>query len=1388
MAELRIGCSVERIRSAARLAWVLVWGFAAAPAVAAAESVTFRYVPLPVGSIVAEYFDDARRFRLTDANADPGAPFHRLEQRYAMVLYEELTSRADGVERIDGTIVLANMWSGSGEPQPKPLAVHGKRYRFENRNGAIARFRAVDRDAGNSELLMAERMFKRPAFAAELGHFLDGRTAAAGAVFALPEELSRRLAGVAGASLTFVGVETRWQRKVARFALRASRAALGTGRLQSLASVAGQVLVDLETARALHIVSRAPLTMARPIAAGRRRIDHHGHGARTRAFVYSDVPLFGQDVELVVPTGPAGNVGQITVTHDDDTVAIVSDDPGAAGGASLMLWDRTLRRQATRSNALVGPYLEAPERSAMLLNYDRDANGVALARQAADIGVFGHILRTDAPGVTAFGSLGAYGLVGNAHGELRVYNFGHNRELVKKTSERPLEAVHASIDAGFVASVDADARLRVFALETDARSCSGAPYAGYCAALPFTLGSTPRTDRPLVDAKPASVRFDATGTYLTYARVRGGSRVERVDGTEAFEVAGLAPRFAGRKVATTAGLFNLRGEPLSTFATDPTRAPAQNFAVTRDASTLLVPDGDAVRVVDVASGLETERIGRRVAQPRRVYWYRGGLLMLHAEGITAVDFATGETSRNRIDDLLDVQFATVDDDLVMALQTLSAGVFVTRISPSGARPVMPIYAGLVERMELDPGGQWLTLTGADGIRAYTLRDGRLLAHLPDQHGRAWVTPDLARLIVLTTDALRVVAPDGSVVAERPLALKGGALLAMPANGTRIAVGPLRADPERGWHAAIPLYTVLDTATLSTVTDLYPRWTQGSALAFTPDGAQIVLGGTDGSLLTWSAETGVLLSQWQGHDAEVRDLRFRDDATLLSAGRDGLARVWDLRAITPAMPPLGFSARTLEQVLMFGGRRLHLLASIALVDGEHYAIATPDGYYAASKQALTSLAFRRKLAGLYTFSEFDLWLNRPDIVLSRLGALTPARQVALRRALARRLQRYGSSDPVAEFWTRERPTLELVSRPGGSIADEAAIVQLETTSSATLALLQVLVNGVPVTAQPLAGNAYRGNVSVPLLAGANLIEAYVEDVNGGRSERRSVAVNRTAASSRPALWIVTIGVSEYADERIRLRYAAKDARDLAAFFAAAGAQRFSAVRTLTLTDSEVTAASPRAIRAFLSDAKPDDHVMVFASGHGFLDAQRDYYFGTFDVDPNAPATRGLSYDDLLSVFDGVAAHRRVLMLDSCHSGEVDADVGTAALPAFDVAAGKVTGTRGIGVVKAKPVRDLEGSFQVLRDQFVSLREQGGVNVVAAAGGLEYALESDRFSNGVFTFALMEALQGQQADADGSGTTSLSELRTWVIARVKALTRGGQRPASRAENIYLDFDIL
>jgi len=244
------------------------------------------------------------------------------------------------------------------------------------------------------------------------------------------------------------------------------------------------------------------------------------------------------------------------------------------------------------------------------------------------------------------------------------------------------------------------------------------------------------------------------------------------------------------------------------------------------------------------------------------------------------------------------------------------------------------------------------------------------------------------------------------------------------------------------------------------------------------------------------------------------------------------------------------------------------------------------------------------------------------------------------------------------------------------------------------------------------------------------------------------------------------------------------------------RQYGRVATRTVTDGQATREGILAAKQFLTQSGVDDTVVLFVAGHGVLDTEYAYHFGTHDFDPQRPAHRGLPFDDLNELLAGIRARHKLFLIDSCHAGKVEPD----APPATWVTLSNSSAIDGAGVVKVRSLNRDRGPGAIVAGQklvrtrvaqeqiFADLSRGTGAIVIAACSGAEYSLEGPEWQNGVFTFCVLECLRSMQGDVDRDNRLHVSELRDYVSRRVVDLTQGGQHPTVRQENLSNDFPIL
>ncbi len=279
-----------------------------------------------------------------------------------------------------------------------------------------------------------------------------------------------------------------------------------------------------------------------------------------------------------------------------------------------------------------------------------------------------------------------------------------------------------------------------------------------------------------------------------------------------------------------------------------------------------------------------------------------------------------------------------------------------------------------------------------------------------------------------------------------------------------------------------------------------------------------------------------------------------------------------------------------------------------------------------------------------------------------------------------------------------------------------------------------------------------------LAGSALLtwEIYDPLVMRDRIAKRVVHehIESAAPGANSTLWLLAVGVSDYATASLTLEFADNDAEEITRVLRrAARGGRYREVKSLVLTNSQVTRASLLdGLANFLGQAGPDDVAAMFFAGHGVRDlSSGSYYFLPYPANPGNLLTEGVRMNDFDEMLRIVRRNVRavVVMLDTCHAG------------AFGLSSDQV----------------------VSADEMAAQMSAGeGFFLLAASRPGEDSKENRTLGHGAFTYSILEALDGR-GDNDGDGALSVSELFGYVAKRVPALTRGQQHPYHKTEGTDL-----
>jgi len=541
--------------------------------------------------------------------------------------------------------------------------------------------------------------------------------------------------------------------------------------------------------------------------------------------------------------------------------------------------------------------------------------------------------------------------------------------------------------------------------------------------------------------------------------------------------------------------------------------------------------------------------------------------------------------------------------------------------------------------------------------------------------------------------------------------------------------------------------------------------------FNADGTSLVTGQggyfseVEFNVVVWDWVTKKSTCTMSGHHGAIKFVWFDEKGKrVYSTAEDGFIKVWDLG--------------TCKEV-----------SSLIAMEELDYIILSPDNYYKSSKGNNDGIGFRFK-NNLYSFDQFDVRFNRPDKVLTSLGVSKYSVKLYT-KAWEKRLNKLGFTPDNLEG-ELALPNIELSNKVSLPVTTEDKQLKLNIKAwdeTHKLDRISIYINDVPapelkgISLKKQYTNQIDQEVNVNLSAGKNLVKVSVFNEEGFESLRETFQVTYHPTSTRkPDLYIFTIGVSKFENEERNLKFATKDAKDLVAKFESS--DYFGTVHTEALFDEVATKENVFKASKFLNKAKIDDQVIIYVSSHGLLDDQLDYYLAMHDVDFNNPQAKGLPYDAINTMMDGMDCRNRLIMIDACHSGEVDKDEAVTR-SSIAMTNTNVKMNQKSGATLVRPKAGLKNSFTYMKTLFGDVSKGTGATVISAAGGYEFALESEDWSNGVFTYAILEGLTSGEADRNHDGLVHVSELKDYVTTQVVKLTDGKQHPTTRTENALNDF---
>jgi WD40 repeat protein len=688
------------------------------------------------------------------------------------------------------------------------------------------------------------------------------------------------------------------------------------------------------------------------------------------------------------------------------------------------------------------------------------------------------------------------------------------------------------------------------------------------------------------------------------------------------------------------------------------------------------------------------------------------------------------------------------------------------------------HAAYVKSVAFSHNGKMLVSGAADrAVRLWLIADGRELRTIQAQDswvGAALFTPDNHTVASRGGDeTIRL----WDIVSGRPLrALRAGppvggsASLAISPDGRLLAAGSL--------NNTVKLWSVTDGSELRTLSG---HAAGVEAVAFSPDGLTLASADERGAIKLWSLATGRELHTLSGHSSWVDALAFAPDGrTLASGSGDRTVRLWDvasgheLRTLTGHAAPVTAVAFAASGTLLAssdesavirlwdvpGGREQRtllghtdlveslafspdgrLLASagsdstvrlwdaasgaervrlIAFDDGSFLQI-TPQGYYDFQGDAAEEYVNVRVGDEVSGISAYREKFYRPDIVrhalsgeplpatLPTLAAVKPAPDVAF-------------IDAPAAVDAEALDVHVSIADRGGGIGEVRTFVNGSAVSaSAGRALEVVAAAGVPSR-----------TLHLRLVPGSNDIQVIAFNADGSvhSNPAKATVVAHYTTTHKPQLYALIVGIQDFDNTSLDLRYSVADATAIAQLLQKKAAPLFDKVNVEQLTTQKATTRSAlEGAFAHYRSIDPADVFVFYVASHGTVYgpdlADREYFLISSNVSTvtiEAIRRDAVSDVELRQMVASIPATRKLLLLDTCHAGAMG-DAMLEQLAAVKVLSGAV-----------------------------------GSTVLSASSSDEEALEGQD-GHGLFTWVLLQGLNGD-ADARKHGYINTFDLAAYV----------------------------
>ncbi|KJD37152.1 hypothetical protein PW52_01470 [Tamlana sedimentorum] len=374
---------------------------------------------------------------------------------------------------------------------------------------------------------------------------------------------------------------------------------------------------------------------------------------------------------------------------------------------------------------------------------------------------------------------------------------------------------------------------------------------------------------------------------------------------------------------------------------------------------------------------------------------------------------------------------------------------------------------------------------------------------------------------------------------------------------------------------------------------------------------------------------------------------------------------------------------------------------------------PNNYY-LNKGKGYELVTLLKNNNAYSFEQFDLKYHRPDLVIEALKETISNKLYKTKElnnlAYTKRLQRIGMQEFELDS-NFHAPDLNIINKATLPNKTNNPILNLDIKAfdnKYKLEELQVSVNGVLVKNADYnldMQQTYSKILPITLSNGKNKILLSVINNKGIASAKKEINVEYVGEPIQPNLYIVSLGISKY-EHLSKTPNSSNDAKKIIKLFETKNTN----VKSLSLIDNEVTKTNFNKISSFLSSSKENDIIIFFVSGHA-LRSRNNYFYCSYNSKAENISITGISYDDFDTLLGNTKSRNRLLILNTCYSGEI---------------------------YYVNNLQEIE-AINLMISVFEDLKLTNGTTVISASEGTKKYYESNAETNGAITMAIANLIK-------------------------------------------------